>query len=445
MILKKLTRVPERVILFSVFITILIGTLLLALPIAQTTPISLIDLFFTATSATCVTGLLTIPLDNFTHFGKCIILILIQIGGIGLITLTLFIVSLFVNMGLATQLIAGKILEFDSWQNIKKFIIFLILFTLGIELLGALCIFPILLKEYSIYDAFFLSAFHAISSFCNAGFSLFYGNMQQFSSNYAMLGITAFLVFCGSFGFIAWHELYRYFTERREKKRFVFSLLSKIIMYGSFFIIMIFACVFFILEHNNALGQLTNLQAAANSLFHAIVLRGVGFLAIPVDYLQSATLFFIMIMAFIGSAPGSTGSGIKLTTLAIFLATLKTAVSGRSSVEIQGRTIAKDQIYKAVAIVAVSIGWICMTTFFLLITEPDGDFMDLFIESISGFTNLGLSTGITPLLSWVGKIFIMLSMIAGRIGTLTFILALRARAKSERSGFSYPEERVMLS
>jgi trk system potassium uptake protein TrkH len=445
MILKKLTRVPERVILFSVFFTIFIGTSLLALPIAQTTPISLIDLFFTATSATCVTGLLTIPLDNFTHFGKCVILVLIQIGGIGLITLTLFIFSLFVNMGLATQLIAGKILEFDNWHNIKKFIIFIMFFTFGIELIGASCIFPILLREYPVYDALFLSAFHAISSFCNAGFSLFHGNMQQFSTNYAMLGITAFLVFCGSFGFIAWHELYRYFTQRPEKKRFVFSLLSKIIMYGSLFIIIIFASVFFILEHNNALAELTTLQAMANSLFHAIVLRSVGFLAIPVDYLHSATFFFIMIMAYIGSAPGSTGSGIKLTILAIFLATLKTTLSGRSSVEIQGRTIAKDQVYKAVAIVALSIAWICATTFFLLITEHNGDFMDLFIEAISGFTNLGLSTGTTPFLSSLGKLFIMLSMIAGRIGSLTFILALRARAKSEHSGFSYPEERVMLS
>lgn len=444
--LKKIAHIAsERIILLSIFFTILIGTLLLALPICQHTPISLIDLFFTATSATCVTGLLTIPLDHFTIYGKCVILALIQIGGIGLITMTLFAMSLFIDLGLATQLIAGKLLEFDSWQNIKRFLIFIILFTIAIELIGALAMLPILLNQYHLQQALFFSVFHAVSSFCNAGFTLFSGNMEQFQNNFTMLSITAFLVFCGGLGFITWHEIIKYFYAWCEKKRYVFSLHSKIVIYGTLATIILFGSLFFILEHSHSLAQLGFDSSVGLSFFNAIVLRSVGFLSVSIHDLQPATILLIMIMAYIGSAPGSTGSGVKITTIAIFLATIKAAVTGRNSVEIRGRSIAKDQIYKATAIISIAISIIVLTTFCLLITEKQADFVTLLLEAVAAFTNLGVSLGITPFLTTFGKICIILSMIGGRIGALTLILALRLKPKTEHPGFSYPEERVMLS
>ena len=160
---------PGRIILLSIFTTILVGTGLLALPISQIKPIPLLDLFFSATSATCVTGLFTVPLDQFTFFGKIIMLILIQIGGLGLITLTLFLLSLFVNFGLATQIMAGQILEIDSWKNIRKMLLFIVLITLTVEGIGALCIAATLMNKLPFGQVCFLSIFHAISSFCNAG------------------------------------------------------------------------------------------------------------------------------------------------------------------------------------------------------------------------------------------------------------------------------------
>jgi trk system potassium uptake protein TrkH len=444
--LKKIAHIAsERIVLLSIFFTILIGTLLLALPICQHTPTSLIDLFFTATSATCVTGLLTIPLDHFTIYGKCVILALIQIGGIGLITMTLFAMSLFIDLGLATQLIAGKLLEFDSWQNIRKFLIFIIIITLSIELLGALAMLPILLDLYNPQQAIFFSVFHAVSSFCSAGFTLFSGNMEQFQANYAMLFITAVLVFFGGLGFITIHEIVKSFTAWREKKRYVFSLHSKIVLYGTFATIFIFTVLFWALEHTHSLSKMALDDSMGIALFNAIVLRSVGFLSIAVQGLQPATLLLIVIMAFIGSAPGSTGSGVKITTIALFLATMKAAVTGRNSVELRGRSIAKDQIYKSIAIIAIALFIIVATTFCLLITEKKATFIALFFEAVAAFTNLGVSLGITPFLTTFGKICIILSMIGGRIGALTLILALRKKPKTEHPGFSYPEERVMLT
>jgi len=254
----------ERIILLSIFFMILIGTLLLALPIAQHTPMSLIDIFFTATSATCVTGLLTIPLESFTFFGKCVILILIQIGGIGLITMTLFAMSLFINLGLATQLIAGKLLEFDSWQHIKKFLIFIISFTVCIELLGALSLLPIMAQHYALDKALFLSFFHSVSSFCNAGFTLFSDNVEHFQNNFFLLTITAFLVFCGGFGFITWHEIWRCINALKEKKRYMFSLHSKIVIYGTVATILLFTSVFFLLEHAHSLAHFSSEPRSAS-------------------------------------------------------------------------------------------------------------------------------------------------------------------------------------
>ncbi|MCX5922070.1 MAG: hypothetical protein NTX86_01960 [Candidatus Dependentiae bacterium] len=443
--IRKLAHIfPGRVILFSIFLTIVAGALLLSLPIARIIDVSFIDLLFTATSATCVTGLFTIPIGSFTMFGKCVILMLIQIGGLGLITMTLFVMSLFIDLGLATQLVAGKILELETWKNIKQFILFIIVMTLTFELIGILCMFPIFATTLPYPKALFLATFHSVSSFCNAGITLGDFDIQFINAHASILAIIAFLVFSGGFGFITWHEILLYFKSRNQKRRHNFSLHTKIVIYGLIATIITFALVFFVLEYNHALSKQSFIQKIFSSLFHAITLRSAGPATMPLESLHVATIFFIMIMAFIGSAPGSTGSGIKITTLAVFLATIKTAIRGRTSVEIRGRTIATEQVYKAMAIIALSIGWIVFTTMCLLITEHH-TFMDIFVEVISGFTNLGLSMGITPYLSLIGKLLIMLSMIIGRIGSLTLILALKLKTNNEPAGFSYPEERVMLS
>lgn len=440
---------PGRIILLSLFITVMIGTLLLALPIARTAHISWLDLIFTATSATCVTGLFTVNLGLFTLFGQAVLLALIQIGGLGLITLTIFVLSLFIDLGFGTQLLAGHVMEIETWKNIKKIIIFIISITLIIECIGTIVTFFCIRTYYSTTHALFLSLFHAVSSFCNAGISIFdhAKHPHLICADYPLLIITALLMFCGSLGFITWIEIIKYIKSLFCKKRFIFSLVSKIALYGSAFLTVIATLLFLILESGNAFSHMSYTGKILNSLFNAVSLRSTGLLSIPISTLQVPSLLFMCVMSFIGSAAGSTGSGIKLPSFFILCATIKSAISGYASVNIKGRRIAKDQVLKAITIITLSIAWIITALFFILITQTNIDFMDLAFETISAFTNLGLSLGITPLLTISSKIFIMLSMVAGRIGSLTLILAFRKTNMLLQSAdkINYPEERVMLS
>jgi trk system potassium uptake protein len=441
---------PGRIILFSILCAIAIGTALLSLPIAHKGTVSFLDLFFTATSATCVTGLFTIPLDQLTTFGHVVLLVLIQIGGLGLITLTLFLMYLFVNLGFAAQLLAGQILDIDAWHHVKRILLFIVLLTLGIECVGALAILPSLAAQYTLKKAVFFSIFHAISSFCNAGISLFPHESLPglYVHNNLLLGITTALTFFGGLGFITWIELFYYLGSLRKKKRYTFSLLSKIILSGSLILIVIPTLLIWILEYHNTFAHMTVVQSWYNALCNAITIRSAGFLTVPVEFLHIPTLLVMLAASFIGTSPGSTGSGVRISTFAIFLATIKVALSGQTHTNIKERRIPKDQVYKSIAIISISFFWILITIFLLSITEEAIDFVDIIVEAISAFTNLGISTGITPLLSIAGKLFIIASMIIGRIGGITLILALRTKRmplQLEAAQISYPEERVMLS
>jgi len=439
---------PGRLILLSFFLTICLGTLFLALPMCRKAPIGFTDLIFTATSSACVTGLFTLPLDLFTWWGHLVVLFLIQIGGLGLITLTLFIMTLFLELGMTTSLMAGQILELESWKNIEKTILLIICLTLCAETLGALLLFPSMYSQFPLYKAIFYSVFHSVSSFCNAGIFLFHGSLIPFSNHYLLLFTIMLLMFIGGFGFIPWHELVLYFKTYNHKKRHHFSLHTKIIMYTTAITITISTLLIWMLEQNNAFSHMSGPLTWVNSLFHAIGFRSTGVLTVHIADFQLATILLMMVSAFIGSSPGSTGSGIKITTFTIFLATIYTAISGRSAVNMKGRRIPKELVNKAIAVVSLSAMWVLVITFCLLITERSFDFIDILLESVSAFTNLGISAGITHAFTTLGKVFIMASMIVGRIGSLTLMLALRKLAmgkKHESLEVAYPDERVMLS
>jgi len=432
---------PGKIIFLSVIGTILAGTALLALPFARTQPIALFDLFFTATSATCVTGLLTIPLDHFTLFGHAVILILIQIGGLGLITLSLAIMSLFIELGYSTQVIAVQLLELESWQNIKRLIAFIIMLTLSLELIGTLCTFISLSQVLPIGTALFYSLFHAVSSFCNAGFTLFTLPITSYPYAPILLITTTMLMFLGGLGFVTCHEIMYAWAAQRKGLRYTISLHSKIALYGSLVIILAGTLIFLSLEQSN-IAQ-TSPLAFLTALFNIVSFRSTGFSTIAFTALHPATLLLIMILAFIGTAPASTGSGVKVTTITVFLATIQATITGRSSVDIRMRRIPLEQVFKAFTIISLSILWILFTTFFLLITERTIPFSDLLFESVSAYATLGVSSGITASLTYIGKLIIIASMIIGRVGSLTLILALRSTKKPTE--YTYPEERIMLS
>lgn len=436
---------PGRVVLLGLLCALLLGTILLSLPCAQRYPISILDILFTTASCLCVTGLFTVPLSGFTFFGHCVILALIQIGGLGLITMTLFFMYLFMDVGLSTQLMAGQLLEIDLWKNIKNILLFIIIFTLIIETIGALFLFSIFSHDFPLQKALFLSIFHSISAFCNAGVWLFdYSSIQHYAQNPSVLTIMMILIFMGDLGFITYYEIMRHLQSRIENKRRHFSLHSKIIFYSSIVVICTAALIFWILERENVLESLSPSMTFLTALFQVISFRSAGFIITHPGNFQLATLLMIMVLGFIGSAPASTGGGIKITTFRVFLATVKAAINDRTAVEIRGRRIPKDQVNKAIAIVSLSLSWIILTTFLLLITEKGWSFSDLLFESVMAFANVGICMGITPTLSLAGKCFIMISMIIGRIGSLTLILAITFSRHKKTVEFSYPEERIML-
>lgn len=436
---------PGQLIVISVITTICMGAAALSLDYARSTAIPLIDLFFTATSAVCVTGLSTVPFSTFTPFGQTILLLLIQIGGLGLITITLFFMYLLVNIGLSGSVIASQILEIESWREVRKTLIMIMLFTLFCELIGSLGLYWLVRPTHGGYEGAFFALFHAISAFCNAGIVLPSDIIHTYGLSPFFLTIIGLLMLSGGIGFFTWYEIGKMFILWFQKKRFRFSLHSALTLKISLALITATTAAYLLLEQNHSLQEESSLAALCIALFHAISFRSAGFLMVhSIFILHPATLLLLFLIAFIGSGAGSTGSGIKITTFAIFMAAVKSAITGRDEVEIAHRTIPHDQVYKAIAILSLSLSWILISTFILLITEPDHTFGDLLFESISAFSCLGISADVTPTLSFVGKIVVMTSMIAGRIGSLTVLLSLKTKTLEDTQQFSYPEERVLL-
>jgi len=435
---------PSRFILVSIFITIISGTALLALPMARTTDVSLIDLFFTTTSVTCVTGLFTVPLSSFTAFGHVVLLCLMQVGALGLITMTLFFMALIKRLGLTTQLMAGQVLEVERLKNMRQLVLSIVTIALATELIGTIFMYIGLRNLYPYPRSIFLALFQSVASFCNApGVTLLKDGIIP-ANNAMLLTASTFLVFFGGLGFIVWKEILDYIGSLKRKRRHMFTLHSKIVLYVSTAIVLAAATLFFILERNNTMVDLSLPYQVLNSIFTAVTSRSSGVLSVKLIDFQLTTIFIIMIISFIGSAPGSPGSGIKVTNLAIFFAAVKATIYGRSHVSIFGRQIALDQIYKSITIIFLSILWILLATFLLLITERNWGLVHVLFENISAFANLGLTTGLTTYLSFLGKIIVITGMIVGRIGGLTFLLGIRRFYKEKRE-ISYPEERIMLS
>lgn len=433
---------PPRVIIASILLTIVVATILLSLPFAQTKPVSLLDTLFVSTSSICVCGLTTVPLLNFSFIGHCIILVLMQIGGLSLVTLTLFLMSIFMQFGFRTQLIAGQLLELELWQNFKKILIFTIGLTLISELIGAALIFISIYDYYSLSKAIFYSVFHAVSVFCHCGITLFPENMYSLSGNYLFLITSILLIFIGGFGFLVWHDLYLYYKTRNERKQHRLSLHSRVVIIMTIVMYSSSIALFWLLEHQTTLAHFPPVAALLNAILNGVSMRGTGLVTIPLPELQLATILVFMVVCFIGDSPGSTGSGIKTTTVALIFATIRAALSGRSSPTLRHRSLVKAQIHRAIAIFFLSACWIIFVCFCLLITEKGFSFLSIFFESVSAFGNLGLTTGLTPLLSFSGKLFVIVTMVVGRIGPVSILLAMQK--KHDVVEFTYPEERVML-
>lgn len=439
---KKLQISPGRVLIFSYLFVIAAGTFLLALPQSRFVHIPLIDLLFTSASCTCVTGIKVVPLSYFTTFGQAVILCLIQLGGIGLMTLSLFFVSLFLNLGMATQMMAGEMFEF-KWSRIKIFVAMIVGTTFVVELLATIYFYFPFREIFEPKMALFYAFFHAVSAFCNTGLSPLEGGLQPFVHHTFFMSVIALLIFIGSIGFVVWFEVGNkvksFFTKTNNN---LLSLHTKIVLMSTGIILVAGTTLTWLLERNNTLKDFSFLKALFVSFFNTISLRSAGFELFPVNNLMPATLLVFLILMYIGGSPGSISGGIKTTTFALFVATMATIVRNRDSVELFGRRIPKDQIYRAISIIVLSTGWIFLTTFALLVIEHGFNFIQVFFEVISALSLCGLPTKISASFSMFGKILIILTMLVGRIGSLTLVFALWAHKKKHL--YHYPEERIVI-
>lgn len=426
MVVKWLTKLsPSRIIVLSTTLIVVIGTLLLMMPMSQLGAISFLDTLFTTISAITATGLQTVDLHQYSFLGHCIIAILMQIGSLGIIILTLLIIHLFFESHKKTKHITDELLGLKRKQNIKRMLVFVVVLTLIIELICAVIMFMKLKTDFPLVNALFLSIFHAISAFTNTGFTLFQNSMESYNTSSLMLYTLSFLMLCGAIGFTTLKEGIRYLTSLTKKVRHTFSLSSKIIWKTTFILIFISFLICLTLEYQHAFIGMDIPTKIANALFYVISSMGTGMQTVSSSATRIAMLLLIMIIAYIGGSPGSTGSGIKTTTIAIFIAAIRSVIRGKKHVILRGHRMDIEQVTKAIAMIALSIPFIIFITFLLLVSESNISLLDSMFETVSAFANLGMSTGITNQLSIIGKLLICVTMLMGRVGPFTLIFAIK--------------------
>jgi len=430
---------PERLLMGSFAAAILIGSILLSLPAAtKHGKLSYIDALFTSTSAVCVTGLIVKDTaKDFTLFGQSIILFLFQLGGLGIMTFSSVILLL---TGRGVSVLSRTTLQQSfSPVGIKDFKTFLkdiLIYTFSFELFGALLLFTRFASRLDPFFAAFASIFHAVSAFCNAGFSVFSDSLMGWRGDIVVNLTMMFLIVMGGAGFFVFWDI----KERVRGKRKRFSLHSKIVVLTTTFLITLGATLIFLLENKKSFSSFTLKEKILASLFQAITPRTAGFNTVDISALSLPTLLLIIGLMFIGASPGSTGGGVKTTTAFLGYLSLRRIITRRKQVQVFSRGIRDEVMERALVLLLFFLTFHFSATFLLAITERFS-YIQLAFEEMSAMGTVGLSMGITSGLSPLGKIIIIISMYLGRVGPLTVLTAMIRRS---RGRFSLPYENVMI-
>lgn len=442
---------PERTLILSFFIMILVGTWLLSLPYAaRIKTSSFIDALFTATSAVCVTGLIVVDSGGFySQFGQIIILILIQVGGLGIMTFSIFFYLLLGrSIGIRDRRIIQDTFSQFPIRNIYVLLKSVFLYTIIIEFVGALFLFIGWNGHLPLMTALYFSLFHAISAFCNSGFSLFSDSFVGFQNNITLnLSITS-LIILGGLGFIVLKEIVDIGLRRNTSLRI--SLHSKVVLTTSVTLIVLGTLFIFLTERDNSLLNLSLGEQVLTSYFLSVTSRTAGFNTLSMMSLGNATLFVLIILMFIGASPGSCGGGIKTTNLATLVSLAFNRYKGRERANLFKRTIPHETVARSISIILASILAVTIITVFLLVTqlgdishtESRGLFLEYLFETVSAFGTVGLSMGVTTKLNSAGKLIIIAMMLLGRLGPLTLAFAMARRTK--KTEFQYAEENIIV-
>ncbi|PAY12551.1 TrkH family potassium uptake protein [Bacillus sp. 7705b] len=427
---------PPQVLAIGFFLTIIIGSLLLKLPISTAKPLSWIDALFTAASATTVTGLAVVDTGTeFTMFGQTVIMGLIQVGGLGFMTFAVLIVMILgKKIGLKERMLVREALNQPTIGGVIGLVKVLFLFSISIELIAALILSIRLVPQYGWASGLFASVFHAISAFNNAGFSLWPDNLMSYVGDPAVNLVITILFITGGIGFTVLFDILK---NRRFK---AFSLHTKLMLAGTFVLNIAATLIIFILEYSNpgTLGSLHLPDKLWASYFQAVTPRTAGFNSVDFGSMREGTIVFVLLLMFIGAGSASTASGIKLTTFLVILMSVIAYLRGHKETVIFRRTIKYPIIIKALAVSVISLFIVFIGIFALTITE-EAPFIQVVFETFSAFGTVGLTMGLTPELTTAGKCIIIAIMFIGRIGPLTFVFSF---AKTEKSNIRYPDGEV---
>lgn len=446
----KIEMTVPRTICAGFLALITVGTVLLLLPIATadghwTDPIVAL---FTATSAVCVTGLIVVDTGSyFSGVGQAIILLLIQVGGLGYMTATTFLLLLLGRrLGLRDRLAIQQSLDTTELSGAKSLILSIISMTLVFELTGAFLLMPTFMGDFGPRAGIWLSLFHSVSAFNNAGFSPFADSLVQYATSPLVNGVITALVILGGIGYQVIMEVFVWLRDRARgrKIRTRFSLHFKIVTSTTLMLLLVGTIAILLIEYDNpeTLGSLALGNKVTAAWFQSVIARTAGFNSVEIGGLKDACLFFIAALMFIGASPGSTGGGMKTTTAYILLVCTRTVLQGKGEVLAYQREIPPARILKAIGVVVGSGALVLGITILLALFNPGFNFLQILFEAVSAFATVGLSTGITPELSTWAQVTLVGTMFVGRVGVLLFMAALVGDPSP--SLVHYPEEDLLI-
>ncbi len=436
---------PAKIVVGSFVVVIVLGTLLLTLPLATVDGrgLSVVNALFTATSATCVTGLIVVDTGKaFTFFGQLVILALIQVGGLGVMTLsTFFLTMVGRRLSLRGKMVVQDALNYYEMSSLLELVRYILIFTLVLEVIGTLLLAVPFCHREGLMRGLYSAFFHSISAFCNAGFSLYSTSLVSYRGSLVVNFTVMGLIVLGGLGFPVLLDLYyRCFRFKDRSQRLKFQ--TKLVLLVSLFLVAAGTVFIFSFEATNLLATLSWKEKFVASLFQAITPRTAGFNTLNIGALREVTLFFLMILMFIGASPGGTGGGIKTTTAAIVFFTIRSIIREEKEVNLLGKAVPSQVVSKAFAIFFLSMGLLILSILLLLIFEKNMPLVKLAFEAVSAFGTVGLSTGITSTLSIPSKVLLSVVMLAGRVGPLTLVLAMAHRESPPE--IRYPEAQVMV-
>lgn len=437
-----------RLLTLGFLLIILTGALLLTLPVSSRdgsrTPFG--DALFTATSSTCITGL--VVYDTAAHwsgFGQAVILTMIQIGGLGFMTLGSALIMLLRGSDVSNRKQIAESLNTSDYHSAARILKHVISGTFLFEGAGAIILAARFIPQFGFGEGLWKGVFISISAFCNAGFDLL-GGENPFASLTAYTGDTVVnltvmaLIVLGGLGFLVWEDLY---TKRSWKK---FSLFSKTVLLGTGALILLGAAAIFSLEYNNpeTLGNLSLGDKILASFFQSVSPRTAGMNTVDLTAMTQATTVLTVLLMFVGASSGSTGGGVKITTVAVLAAAVKSVLFGQKDTTLMKRRISNDTVYRAFALVCFPLFLILTGSFLLNLAETDVSFLEALYECTSAFATVGLSLSVTPALTLFSKIVLMLLMFAGRVGMLTISYSLLTDRRKRQNSLRYPEGNILI-